>query len=121
MREDEEPKTYALRFHRRARADMAEARARIIQQVDTPHGRRWQADLMEAISTLATYPGRCAVARENRLFRREIRQHGYHNYRILFTIVEVTEDAPFVFILHVRHVARRPMTRKEAREIEDED
>ena len=120
MTPDEEPKIHALRLHRRARADMDEARSQIIQRVNMTQGRQWQADLMGAISTLATYPGRCAVARESRLFRREIRQLGYQQYRILFTIVEAVEDAPFVFVLHVRHSARRPMTRREAREIEDE-
>ena len=120
MRQEDDPVTYALRLHRRARVDMDDAR-RLITRVDTPEGRRWQAELLETISTLATYPNRCPVARENRLFQREIRQLTHkRSYRILFTVVEAAEEAPFVFILYIRHGARRPITRREAREIEDE-
>ncbi len=120
MTQDDEPVTYALRFHRRARADMDETRQQLIERMDTEYGRRWQADLLDAIATLATYPNRCPVARENRLFQREIRQLIYQKaYRILFTVFEATQEAPFVFILHIRHSARRPMTRREVHEIED--
>lgn len=121
MRQEDEPVTYALRLHRRARMDMDDARQQIANRVDTPEGRRWQAELLETISTLATFPNRCPIARESRLFQREIRQLNHkQSYRILFTVVEAAEEAPFVFILHIRHGARRPMTRREAREIEDE-
>lgn len=121
MRREDEPITYALRLHRRARADMDDARRLIANLLDAPEGRRWQAELLETISTLATFPNRCPIARESRLFQREIRQLNHkQSYRILFTVVEAAEEAPFVFILHIRHGARRPMTRREAREIESE-
>lgn len=120
MRQEDDPVTYALRIHRRARADMDDERQKIAGLADAQEGRRWQAELLETIATLATYPNRCVTARENRLFRQEIRQLSHKKfYRILFTVVEAAEEAPFVFILHIRHGARRPMTRREARDIED--
>ena len=100
---------------------MDETRQQLVARAGLDHGRRWQAERLEAVGTPAAYPGRCPVARENRLFRRQIRQLIYRKlHRILFTVVEDTEDAPFVFVLHVRHGARRPMTRREARDIKDE-
>ena len=39
-------------------------------------------------------------------------------YRVLFVLRENSDDAPTVTIIHVRHAAHKPMTRKEAREIE---
>lgn len=44
------------------------------------------------------------------------RRPGSPAYRVLFTIVEEEGEPPFVRIVHVRHGARRPMTRAEARE-----
>jgi hypothetical protein len=48
------------------------------------------------------------------------RTPGSATYRILFVIYEARDEAPFVFVLHIRHASRGPMTRREAREIESE-
>ncbi len=45
---------------------------------------------------------------------------GSATYHIFFTVAEAEEDAPYVYILHVRHGARKPMTRAEARKIEED-
>lgn len=64
------------------------------------------------------------IAPEQARFRQEIRQIIYRRragsvaYRVLYTIVEAEDDAPYVRILHVRHGSARPITRAEARELE---
>lgn len=65
----------------------------------------WRESLGRAARRLQTAPRRCPLAPENGLFRLEIRQLVFGNYRVLFTIAD---DA--VHILHVRHAARRTMT-----------
>jgi len=83
----------------------------------------WKAGLFEAVAPLATMPHR-QIAPEQVRFRQEIRQIIYRRragsvaYRVLYTIVEAEDDAPYIRILHVRHGSARPITRAEARELE---
>jgi hypothetical protein len=42
-------------------------------------------------------------------------------YLVLFTVEDNTPDGPRVTILHVRHAARKPLSRAEARAIQNED
>jgi plasmid stabilization system protein ParE len=67
--------------------------------------QQWAIGLMKAITSLETFPARCALAPENRYFPQEIRHllygKGRSIYRILFTINDDT-----VFILHIRHGAQ---------------
>lgn len=80
--------------------------------------------MFAAISSLATLPRRCVLAREERFFLREVRQlvfrgtAGSAAYRVLFRVADGGQDAPTVFVLHVRHSARVPLTRAEARDVE---
>jgi len=62
----------------------------------------WYQELFEAISTLRDNPARCALAPEDILLDREIRQLLYGRYRILYTISEDT-----VVILRVRHSSQQ--------------
>lgn len=64
----------------------------------------WLEDLGKAFESLEQMPERCALAPENPLFRREIRQLLRRDYRIVFTVVG--DD---VRILHVRHKAQAPI------------
>lgn len=70
---------------------------------------RWFFRLEEAIASLANSPQRCALAPENTVFPFEVRQllfgHRPHVYRVLFTIEHET-----VYILHIRHGRRRPVS-----------
>ena len=117
------PKSYALRFTPRASADIDAAHARFTAIKGEELADEWKAGLLEAVAPLAAMPHR-QIAPEQARFQQEIRQIVYRRrtgavaYRILFTIGEAKEDAPFVRILHVRHGAARAMTRAEAREIE---
>ncbi len=118
--------SYAIRIEARAERDIREALLRTADLSGDEIARDWTAGLYEAFATLGTLPRRCAVAAETRFFSIEIRQLQYRRtrnappYRILFTIVEAGSDGPVVSVLHVRHAARRPMTRKEAREVQSE-
>src|SRR4051794_31610745 len=73
----------------------------------------WYEGLLAAINSLADFPRRCPVARENARFDQEIRQllygTGRSACRILFTILEPAsaEDEATVRIVHVRHAAQR--------------
>jgi plasmid stabilization system protein ParE len=72
-------------------------------------GIRWFLALEDAIASLANLPHRCPLAPENAKFPFEVRQLLYgrkpHVYRILFTIENGT-----VYILHIRHGRRRPLS-----------
>ncbi len=69
---------------------------------------RWYNGLEDAVDGLATYPDRCPVAPEARKLRRELRHLLYgkkpHVYRVIY---EVDERRQTVWVLTVRHGARR--------------
>jgi plasmid stabilization system protein ParE len=74
-------------------------------------GLRWFLRLDEAIKSLAEFPRRCTLAPEDNLFSFEVRELLYgqkpHVYRILFTVEE-----NIVYVLHIRHGRRLPLTRE---------
>lgn len=73
-------------------------------------GIRWFLRLQDEIQSLAELPRRCKLAPESESLQREIRELIYGNspyfYRILFTLEE-----DVVYVLHVRHGRRLPLTR----------
>ena len=70
----------------------------------------WFNGLVDAVESLAEMPARCGLARENRHFDEDVRQLLYgkrpHVYRILFVI-----RGDVVYVLHVRHAARKALGR----------
>lgn len=116
---------YAIRFTNRARSDIDAAHARFSELSGEEIAEEWQAGLFEAAASLAFAPRRQQIVPESAYFRGEVRQLLYRRtpaapaYRLLFVIVESELDALFVRIVHVRHAARRPITRTEAATIED--
>lgn len=62
----------------------------------------WYNGCIERVKSLAEFPERCALAPESRTFGRDIRHLLFGNYRIIFTV-----RSGAVYILHVRHAARR--------------
>lgn len=123
---EEDGTTYAIRFRRRGKTDVQEAMIRLAEIVNPDHAVAWYSGLDDTLAKLATLPKRCPIADERRYFRDEVRVHPYRygsrgaTYHIFFTIAEADEDGPCVYILHVRHGARKPITRAEARKIEEE-
>ena len=77
---------------------------------------RWLNAIEAEINSLSRFPERCPRAREDGLFKHELRQlvfgrrHG--RFRVIFTICE---DA--VHVLHVRHGARPTMTKADIEEL----
>ena len=69
---------------------------------------RWYNELELAVYGLASYPHRCPVAPEARRMKRELRNLLYgkkpHVYRIIY---EVNEGRRAVWVLTIRHGARR--------------
>jgi plasmid stabilization system protein ParE len=71
---------------------------------------RWYNGLEQAVDALATYPNRCPVAREARRAKRKLRNLLYgkkpHVYRVIY---EVDEGRQAVWVLTIRHGARRKL------------
>jgi plasmid stabilization system protein ParE len=76
----------------------------------TIHADAWLNGLEEAVEGLAEMPTRWPLARENREFDEPVHQLLYgkspHVYRVLFIV-----RADMVYVLHIRHGARRAMGR----------
>jgi plasmid stabilization system protein ParE len=123
---------YAVRFSPRAEREAAEATVYLAEMTGDPAiGREWYVGLRAATGTLATNPRRCVQIPGPRgaRFHRDMRQMVYRRpgssrssvaYLVLFTIEDNTPDGPRVTVLHLRHAARKPLTRAEARSIETE-
>ena len=70
---------------------------------------RWFNGLEEAVHSLSSHPHRCPVAPESDKIGRQLRHylHGNkpHVYRIIY---EIDESHQTIWVLHIRHGARRP-------------
>ena len=121
---DEPPTIWAIRFTKRARSDMETAEDRLAAIAGEESAEAWSAGLEAEAGKLAQFPTIWPVAEEDKLFRENVRRMLYRRtptgpaYRVMFVLRENPDDAPTVVIIHVRHAAQKPMTRKEAREIE---
>jgi len=71
---------------------------------------RWYNELELAVYSLASHPYRCPVAPEARRMKRELRNLLYgkkpHVYRVIY---EVDEGRQAVWVLTIRHGARRKL------------
>ena len=65
---------------------------------------QWYMELEASIESLGEMPHRCPIVAESETLGVEDRRLLFGSYRILFTIRGST-----VFVLHVRHAARRPL------------
>ena len=122
--EEEQPVKWAIRLSRRADAEITAARQRFERTADEDIAEEWQEGLQNEIAKLAQFPARLPVAPEDKLFTETIHVLLYRRtargpaYRIFFFLRDDGQEAPTVAIVHARHAAQKPMTRKEAREIE---
>ena len=75
---------------------------------------RWYNELERAVYALASYPHRCPVAPEARRMKRKLRHLLYgkkpHVYRVIY---EVDEKLQTVWVLTIRHGARRKVKASE--------
>jgi toxin ParE1/3/4 len=98
---------YLIEFAERAIRDL-EALYVEKNAAEAPAASRWYNGLEEAVYALAAFPHRCPVAPEARRVRRELRHLLYgkkpHIYRVIY---EIDERKNTVWVLHIRHGARR--------------
>ena len=77
---------------------------------ESPAAARWFNDLEDSVSSLATHPIRCPLASEGKKLKRGLRHLLYgnkpHIYRVIY---EVDEPCKTVWVLHIRHGARRKL------------
>ena len=64
----------------------------------------WYEGLVKAVHSLDTMPGRWGAARESQYLHEELRQYIYKSHRIIF---QIDEPAGIVYVLYIRHAARR--------------
>ncbi len=76
--------------------------------VESSAAARWYNGLERAVDALESYPHRCPVAPEARSAKRKLRHLLYgkkpHVYRVIY---EVDEERRTVWVLTIRHGARR--------------
>ena len=105
--------TYDIEISEPAEAEMDEIYYRLLLR-SPQAATRLRSGLEEAIDSLSQMPGRCPFAPEDGMLDRPLRQllyrHGSATYRILFIIINATEDDPgIVRITRVRHGAQQQL------------
>lgn len=122
--EGEQPQKWAIRISNRADNEITAARQHFERTAGEETAEEWQAGLRREIAKLSQLPARLPVAPEDKLFQETVHVFLYRRtprgpaYRIFFILKEAEQEAPTVGIIHIRHAAQKPMTRKEAQEIE---
>jgi plasmid stabilization system protein ParE len=91
-----------------AEAELDEAYCWIRDNHSPERASRWRLGLYDKIESLEQMPTRCSFAPENDWSDLELHQLLYEWYRIIFTIHEGE-----VHVLHIRHGARRFLSRDE--------
>lgn len=108
-----EPTVYAVRLLPPAREAIDAERDRVFQQNGLDAAVRWLQAVDIALSSLAAYPSRCAVARESILLPLQVRQlllpPRRPTGRLLFTVHEGGEEAPTVRVHLLRRTAQAPL------------
>jgi len=99
--------TYRVEFAARAARDL-EALYLEKNAAESHAEARWYNGLEQAVEALASYPNRCPAAPEVRRAKRRLRHLLYgkkpHVYRVIY---EVDEERQTVWVLTIRHGARR--------------
>jgi len=118
---DERPQVYSIRISTQAAQDIVEAVRRLIGLSGDDAAEVWRDRLLAEIATLAENPRRFAVdERAARRLKPQTRRMlfrptpGSAAYHVYYTVQADTPDGPRVGVMHVRHAARRPITREEA-------
>ena len=100
---------FRVEITREAETDAKDIMEWLISQQAGETGLRWFQGLDRAIASLASMPNRCPLAPENGEAPFEVRHLLYgrkpHIYRAIFTI-----DGAVVYVLHLRHGRRKPLT-----------
>jgi plasmid stabilization system protein ParE len=94
---------YAVSLAARAERDLAEIYEHI-HAAQSAAARRWFEALKQAIFALQENPNRCALTPESKKLRHLLYGHKSRIYRVIYF---VAEDEKRVYVLHIRHGARR--------------
>lgn len=94
---------YAVNLTVRAERDLEEIYEHI-HAAESAAARRWFESLKREISTLQEHPNRCPVAPESKKIRHLLYGRTPRIYRVIYLVVE---DQKHVYVLHIRHGARR--------------
>ena len=85
---------------------------------------KWFNCMMGDIASLKEMPERCFLAPESEDLEREVRvlHHGRGNriYKVYFSIDRSKPAPGIVFVFHVRHWARKPLTNQDIEELTDD-
>lgn len=102
---------FRVEFRPRAEQDLETLYRRLVQQAPL-RGLQWLSGLEDAIQSLRAMPVRCPVCRQfsrpSVAVRRLLYGRDPHVYKVYFTV-----DSDTVWILHIRHGARREPKRRE--------
>jgi plasmid stabilization system protein ParE len=94
---------YRVRIGPRAERDLEDLYVEIEAQ-DSPTAQRWYQGLKQAILSLRERPRRAPRASENKRLRHLLYGNKLHIYRVIY---RVNEKQRQVYVLHIRHGARR--------------
>ena len=94
---------YVVSLAARAERDLAGIYEHI-RAPDSAVALRWFKGLRRAIFTLQEHPDRCVVTPESKKVRHLLYGHKPRIYRVIYL---VAEDEKRVYVLHIRHGARR--------------
>jgi plasmid stabilization system protein ParE len=100
---------YAVSLAARAERDLSEIYEHI-HAAEFAAARRWFESLKREIFALQDHPNRCAVTPESKKIRHLLYGHKPRIYRVIYLVVE---DQKRVYVLHIRHGARRRFRTRE--------
>jgi toxin ParE1/3/4 len=105
--------TYLVEFAARAARDL-EILYKEKNAAESHAAARWYNGLEEAVYALASFPQRCPVAPEARRAKRKLRHLLYGKKPNVYrAIYEVDEELQTVWVLTIRHGARRKVKASE--------
>ncbi len=122
----EQPIIWAIRYTQWAIRDISAAWMHFAGSADAEAADAWEEGLKAEIAKLAQFPQRFS-AEDNDIFSVPVRKMTYRRtqngpaYYVCFTLRLNPNDALTLLIMHLRHAAQKPMTRKEARKIESSE
>lgn len=122
---EEQPPPWVIRFTDRAYASLEAGQQYIARTAGEEIGDAWREGLEAEIMRLSRMPESLPVASENHRFVATIRSLLYRRtprgpaYRVLFILQTPPDESPTVLVINIRHGAQRPITKKEAQEMEE--
>ena len=94
-----------------AEKDLEEAYLWIRDDAGVATATEWRLGLYKKVQSVETFPMRFGYAFEHYYSPIELRQALYYSHRIIYTV----ENDKTVMILHIRHIARKPITKRDIR------